>query len=402
MSQYRSKTEDYLALQKANSIQSAKSSRELRDSLAAQLEQFCASQQQQSDNLAKLIASQAAAMEKSFKSLVQDLVTKSHTSITEQSQQIAFYCESARTSQDNAFTALTQMSSDQDACFQDSLNKLGEQVNAAGQTHDSLCSDVMQARLSAVQSLETISGSVLTQKQELDHTVSDVVQHVESAVSSGCVVIQETSSAAKTMVANVKTASQTMSDKATGSIGDFKAFLEDTGHKLSVDLTSHFQELDEHMETQQVSLNSLDEGLESFHQSMLATEVSVTGATPKKQRYAPLPDLAATRSHDKIKGEVRAAITSSQSACAINESGTSSDQDIPEYGAQSPFEDIENLSPGAANKVVAVDLKSSAGKELLSKSKAAKVPRSSKSSQDSDSASVSSVGVLRVRTSAIL
>lgn len=393
---YMSQTDQYMASQRTSAAQTALVSKDLRDCLATQMEQFRATQQQQAQALSLAIATQAARMEQSLKALVGDLVTQSQASIAAQTLQLNQYCEATTSSRESEFEKLDALLSKQANDLEDTFTQLSQHVQSGVQLQVSQCDEASRARSLADASLRNVSGSVLTQKHRLEETVSNVVDHVKAAVLSGCAVIQSTSATANKVVTDVTNASENMSGKATESMDEFKAFLEDTGAKLSAELSTHFQDLDSHLATQDESLARVDDQLGSFGQTMLSTQVVATGATPKKQRFAPLPVLASTRSHEEIKSEVREAASHAQSTDEHLTSAAVGDEKV-DSDLQSPFEDIENLSPGAAN-IVPVDLRSTAGKELLSKSKAAKVTRTSKSSQDSDTASVSSTGALRARS----
>jgi hypothetical protein len=157
------------------------------------------------------------------------------------------------------------------------------------------------------------------------------------------------------------------------------------------------------LQSQEASLVRVNDQLDTFSETILTIQVHPTGSTPKKQVFKPLPELCSTRDHEEIKSEVREAASNAQcTEQTATEEGKEILKSPYDLVPQSPFDNIENLSPGAANVVVStVDLKSSAGKELiLSKSIATKAARTSKSSSshDSDTASVSSAGALRVRS----
>lgn len=393
------KVNRYMAAQRENAVLNAQTSQDLRKSLADQLDKFSSTQQTHSDALAQSIASQAKHMEESLKSLVEDLVRQSHSAIAEQKLQLNRYCETTAASREGAFKHFDNLSIQQNEGLVEVFNQLNKQVGTDGQRHVALCNEASQARLATDTSLKAVSGSVLIQKQKLEETVSDVVQRVDQSVKNGCEVIQSTSLVANKVVTDVSNASQSMSIKATESMGEFKEFLEDTGTKLSTQLSTHFSDLDEHMKSQEASLIQVEGQLNSFSETILAIQVTPTGATPKKQKFASLPVLVATRDHEEIKGEIREAASNAQfQPGQPNQTDKIETTKLINDSQPSPFEDIENLNPDIAN-IIPVDLKSSTGKELLSKSLLPKATRTSKSSQDSDAVSVLSAGAgLRVRS----
>ena len=156
-------------------------------------------------------------------------------------------------------------------------------------------------------SLRDLAASAKTQKRKLDQTVTEVVAACSHTTEEACRVVGATSAVANKTLADVVSATQTMTATTSSSMAEFTSFLDDTGAEFKTDIMSYIDGCHQHINQQSSGLASLDRHINDYGSIALGTVIDVTGRTPKKQRFEELPCLVSTRDHNAIMSEVRTA-----------------------------------------------------------------------------------------------
>ncbi len=167
---------------------------------------------------------------------------------------------------------------------------------------------VESSRIRADESLSSVSGSILTQKNHVNTTVSAMITHVDQAVAKACHSVDTTSQVANKTLQDVTSATVHMSGCAVQSMDAFTAFLDSTGNNLSTHVDTHFTDLSTYLLQQSKDIQQMKGVIHTYSDAVLASVVKPTGSTPVKSVFPELPSLVATREHDVIKNEVRSGV----------------------------------------------------------------------------------------------
>lgn len=172
------------------------------------------------------------------------------------------------------------------------------------------CQNITEAGMSntgAKQSVETVTATIANKRSALDSTVATVVQDVDAAIHQSCGVVDQTATAAETVLTNVNNATNRMTDSTSTSLQQFTAYLDREGQQLSSSLVQHFQHLSTHLDTQQQELTTANSHTRTHGESVENRVLRPFGDTPSKSKYRKTlpPELVKTRSHDDIRSDVR-------------------------------------------------------------------------------------------------
>lgn len=164
---------------------------------------------------------------------------------------------------------------------------------------------VLASRLSAVEKTLEVSRKVPANKEELEQTVGKLVKDVDQAIEEGCAAVDRTSEMANKILTDVHSASTKMNNSASKSMDTFVMFMDKEGEAISVGLSTHFDSLKDHLQSQTEGLNEMRVQTVTHGKTVEESVVIPSGGTPPKTEYRKRAVLANTRSHEAIKDEVR-------------------------------------------------------------------------------------------------
>lgn len=161
--------------------------------------------------------------------------------------------------------------------------------------------NILSSNDESAQHLLQVSGDVSNQRENLNTTITGLLQTVDTAISCASETVNKTSKTASGIIDDVTTATKTMNSNATEAMESFVSFIDNKGTILSSDLKTHFNELDGHLQYQSEGLNGISESVSSYSNAVISSVTKRSGSTPQKMKFQPLQELFCTREHVLIR-----------------------------------------------------------------------------------------------------
>jgi len=242
-----------------------------------------------------------------MQSLLKDLVSSASADLSAVSVSAAAFCDDATARVSAHGASVGEAASVSTALVAAHVRELSKESGAAKAEAEANMSRVEQCRSAAAAELGAVGAAVEGKRASLVETVESVCSEVTEAIAKGCESVDQTSDAANTILAQVKSATEGMTASASSAMDGFKGFLDTKGADVCSGVQAHFSSVESRLGAQQRGLQSVVEQVSSFSDAMAGAVVQPTGTTPSKlpEGYTALAELESTRPHKEIKDEAR-------------------------------------------------------------------------------------------------
>lgn len=236
---------------------------------------------------------------------LKELLTQSITGFVASATSTKKFCTHTRGTMDTGFATVAsavELSGSTSLRF---TADLAATVATSSSTQVDALREIKRSRTSVDESLNAVSGSVVSQRTHLDDTVTALLGDVHTATAKGCDVVSQTAKTAVTVLQDITAATNRMNTSSGTAIEGFTEFLNGQGQVISSDLHKHFESLSEHMVTQSEHVETMATEVAEFGDAAVAAELKPAGGTPTKRKFGDVPELAATRDRELIECETR-------------------------------------------------------------------------------------------------
>jgi hypothetical protein len=242
-----------------------------------------------------------------MQSLLEGLVSSAGADLSAVSSSAAAFCDDATARVSAHGASVGEAASASTALLASHVIELSKENGAAKAKAEASLSRVEQCRSAAAAELGAVGAAVEGKRASLMHTVESVCSEVSDAIVKGCESVDQTSDAANTILAQVKSATEGMTASASSAMDGFKGFLDTKGQDVCSGVQAHFSSVENRLCAQQRGVQSVVVQVSSFADAMAVAVVQPTGTTPRKlpEGYTALAELESTRPHKDIKDEAR-------------------------------------------------------------------------------------------------
>lgn len=302
-------TSQFLVSQDGLRKQCTAQTEELRAELVLKMNTYVTETQRAANQQQAELRNKASALTEMFNTMMQQMVTSAgeatQSSISRTNSLLQDTEHTVNTGAQKAIEFNTRMHS---ACEQ--LAASSSQINESTKSElSSGMTEIESSRQTTFDVTRGISERVGAKRKFLEETVEALQSEVGTAIEEGCVVVDQTSEQANTILTEVNAAAARMNESATRHMDAFNVTLSKEGDSITAGLSTHFNALDEHIAEQHTGLQQSSTSACEFSDTAVASRLQPLGSTPQKTKYAALPILEATSPHRNIKRKVAQAIT---------------------------------------------------------------------------------------------
>jgi hypothetical protein len=239
-----------------------------------------------------------------FASMLKELVDSSSAATAETLLRHTAFTRNAEATLNTSMDAI-------DDCSKQTFNGSTDFVKELQQTSATGCaqmaagsSGIEASRAGAFIVTANISNSVGEKKAFLEDTVGSLQTDVAVAIDKACIKVDSTSEQASTILSNVNDAAAKMNKSASASLASFVHTLSNEGDRISEVLDTHFSGLAASVTEQQTAIHACNRSVQTFEDDMSGSYLQRTGTTPEKVRYSSMAPFRKTENHRSIKRKI--------------------------------------------------------------------------------------------------
>lgn len=312
--------QEYANKQVALSIESIDATAALRDSISSSLTSHDLEVQATINDTNNAMAVKASQLEKTMSNMIQEFLSANTVSLSAIASASSEFSTLLISKTNSDIDGIISVGNNQQKMIRDDAEASTARMLESSSSSVTDIHSIGNTRDTVTTMIDTISSTVDSKRQLLDHTVVEIINDVDTSIVTACNTVDETSATANAIMKDVARATESMKASTDVALTDFTAYMDSKGDNLCTNMTTYFNTVDVALDAQYNEIVSADEHTSAYADIVNATIYQPTGATPKKRLFNELGQLPKTRSHSLIKKEVVESI-----ANGADVSGTNSD-----------------------------------------------------------------------------